>query len=286
MRSLSVLTFLTIIGLGCEVGFSQDDEKPKPEPVETEVKGEKKNNDGPDPESLKAFEAKVQKQIAERIVKEAKEDVGLAPAGPPQVMVIVEMIEVEHDDFSEWIQENPLRTEASDLRQAVQTWVKAKRAKIRETMVVSSRSGQRAKAEGIDEIIYPTEYNPGQMPGTVTLNGEAEAPTTPPTPTAFETRNAGITLEVDPVLGQNGEIDLNLAPELVFHVEDKVIGTNIGDDVQEVTMPVFHTVKMTTQVTLLSGGYAFLGTSRLHGKQESEMIEDSLVLVFVRADAL
>ena len=36
------------------------------------------------------------------------------------------------------------------------------------------------------------------------------------TPTAFETRNVGVALEVDPVVGADGfPIDLNIAPEIV-----------------------------------------------------------------------
>ena len=91
---------------------------------------------------------------------------------------------------------------------------------------VMARSGQRAKIEIIREFIYPTEYDPPEIPtnfgslggtfgtgGTVTGGG---FPVTPATPTAFETRNTGVTLEVDPVLGADEfTIDLNLAPEVV-----------------------------------------------------------------------
>ena len=39
---------------------------------------------------------------------------------------------------------------------------------------------------------------------------------TPTTPTAFETRNTGVTLEVEPVVGPDGvTIDLNLVPQVV-----------------------------------------------------------------------
>ena len=41
-------------------------------------------------------------------------------------------------------------------------------------------------------------------------------PVTPTTPTAFETRNTGVTLEVEPVVGPDGiTIDLNLVPQVV-----------------------------------------------------------------------
>ena len=41
-------------------------------------------------------------------------------------------------------------------------------------------------------------------------------PVTPATPTGFETRDTGITLEVEPVVGPNKKfIELSLRPELV-----------------------------------------------------------------------
>jgi hypothetical protein len=39
-------------------------------------------------------------------------------------------------------------------------------------------------------------------------------PVTPTTPTAFEMRPVGVRMEVDPVIGENGSIDLNLLPEV------------------------------------------------------------------------
>ena len=266
--------------------FSQED-KPAANAGGKPAAKEKGAKPNLDPSALKEFEEKAKAQMAERIVKEAQERAQLKPAVPPQIMVIVEMIEVEHDDFSEYIQENPLTTDASDLRGVVQGWVKAKKAKIRQTLVVAARSGQRAKAEGITEVIYPTEFDPSNIPTTVTLDGDSQAPVTPPNPTAFETRNTGTTLEVDPVLGQDGTtIDLNLSPEWVVHVEDKLQETEYDDKLQTVSQPTFHTTKMTMQVSVTSGGYVFMGTARMADKEKTKTIEDSLLLMFVRADAL
>ena len=275
MKFLSVLVLVAALSWNGS-GIAQDEKKPKPP-----AKEEK----GPDPEALKAFEEKAKKQMAARMVKEVEAEVAARGMNlPTQVHVIVEMIEVEHDDFSEWIQENPLTSDATEFRAKVQGWVKAKRGKVRETMVTLARSGQRAKTESITELIYPTEYDPAQVSGNVTVNGEATVPVTAPNPTAFETRNTGWTLEVDPVIGNDGTIDLNLAPEMVFHVEDRITETTVGDVNQNVPQPTFHACKVTTQVALVKGGYAFLGTSRLPDSEKGELFEDSLILMFVRAD--
>jgi general secretion pathway protein D len=149
---------------------------------------------------------------------------------------------------------------------------------------VMARSGQRAKIEVIREFIYPTEYDPPEIPnqfggqGLVLGGGGGAAgggfPVTPATPTAFETRNTGVTLEVDPVLGADEfTIDLNLAPEVVEF--DGFI--NYGSPIQttsinalglaqpvtltenRIEMPIFNTRKVTTQVTIWDGQTVALG---------------------------
>ena len=148
---------------------------------------------------------------------------------------------------------------------------------------VMARSGQRAKIEVIREFIYPTEYDPPEIPnqfgsvGFTTTGGTATGggfPVTPATPTAFETRNTGVTLEVDPVLGADElTIDLNLAPEVVefdgfinYGSPIQTTSTNALGLVEPVVitenrieMPVFNTRKVTTQVTIWDGQTVALG---------------------------
>ena len=94
---------------------------------------------------------------------------------------------------------------------------------------VTTKSGQRAVIEVIREFRYPTEFDPPQIPqnfgslgggtlagGQITGGASGAFPVTPTTPTAFETRNTGVTLEVEPVIGPDGyTIDLNLVPQVV-----------------------------------------------------------------------
>src|SRR5207249_9249786 len=90
---------------------------------------------------------------------------------------------------------------------------------------VTTKSGQRAVIEIVREFRYPTQFQPPQIPQT-TGGGNSSGsgmnttiniqPVTPTTPTAFETRNTGVTLEVEPVVGPDGiTIDLNLVPQVV-----------------------------------------------------------------------
>src|SRR5438309_2593278 len=111
---------------------------------------------------------------------------------------------------------------------------------------VTTKSGQRAVIEIVREFRYPTQFTPPQVPtisggtggtGTVQVNV-----VTPTTPTQFETRNTGVTLEVEPVVGPDGvTIDLNLVPQVV-EFEGFI---NYGS-------PIFVTVAPTTSLNPLT----------------------------------
>ncbi len=148
---------------------------------------------------------------------------------------------------------------------------------------VTTRSGQRATIEVIREFIYPTEFDPPQIPQTVgataTIGGVGQSqastfPVTPTTPTAFEMRPVGVRMEVDPVIGPDGyTIDLNLAPE-VTEFEGFV---NYGSPIQSastdalgnpvtliltenrIEQPIFSTRKVTTAVTVWDGQTVAMG---------------------------
>ncbi|MEM7144964.1 MAG: Amuc_1098 family type IV pilus outer membrane protein [Verrucomicrobiota bacterium] len=141
---------------------------------------------------------------------------------------------------------------------------------------VTTRSGQRAKIEVIREFIYPTEYDPPELPdrvGVATIDTDGVGttgglfPVTPANPTAFETRNTGVTLEVDPQIGPDGfTIDLNLVPEVVefdgFINYGSPITTGTGTGViteNRIEMPVFSTRKVTTSVTIWDGQTVAIG---------------------------
>ena len=89
---------------------------------------------------------------------------------------------------------------------------------------VTTKSGQRAVIEIVREFRYPTQFEPPEVP-EISGRGSSSGSTTttialpvvgPSTPSNFETRNTGVTLEVEPVVGPDGvTIDLNLVPQVV-----------------------------------------------------------------------
>lgn len=101
-----------------------------------------------------------------------------------------------------------------------------------------TRSGQRATSESIDELLYATEFDPPKA-------GRQYA-----YPTAHEMRPTGDRVEIDPVLNEDGSVDVNLAPESTrFHgfIEQKADPAHLGADGE--LQPLFSTRKVTTAVT-------------------------------------
>jgi len=143
---------------------------------------------------------------------------------------------------------------------------------------VTARSGQKATIEIIREFIYPTEYDPPQLPNSVGGGQQnpgiglstqpASFPVTPATPTAFETRNTGVTLEIEPTIGDNDfVIDLRFVPEIVEFEgfinygspiqspATDILGnpTTVTITENRIEMPVFSSRRVNTSLTIYDG---------------------------------
>nr|WP_245958280.1 Amuc_1098 family type IV pilus outer membrane protein [Roseimicrobium gellanilyticum] len=169
---------------------------------------------------------------------------------------------------------------------------------------VVTKSGQRARVSVSREFIYPTEFDPPQIPQslgsseTVTIvngvpvsvevNGPGVVPVTPTTPTAFEMREVGVILEVEPVVGpDNRTVELNLVPSLVEFEGFINYGTPItltGSDVppntiatpNEILQPIFRTNKISTNVTVYDGQTVVLGGVMYEKRQD---IDDKVPII-------
>lgn len=147
---------------------------------------------------------------------------------------------------------------------------------------ITARSGQKATIEVIREFIYPTEYEPPELPQSVGatggggiiggggggFGGGTSFPVTPATPTAFETKNTGVTLEIEPTIGENDfVIDLRFLPEIVEFEGFINYGSPIqspGQDIlgvptnatiteNRIEMPVFSKRSVNTSLTIYDG---------------------------------
>jgi general secretion pathway protein D len=153
---------------------------------------------------------------------------------------------------------------------------------------VTTKSGVKAVVNVIREFKYPTQFDPPQIPQTVNNGGDVGNGTgaggfvvspiiTPTTPSGFETRNLGVTLDVTPQVGADGyTIDLDLAPEVVdfdgfinYGTPIRGIGvsgasvlaapTSVIVSPNVINQPIFSTRKITTNVTIWDGMTISLG---------------------------
>ena len=139
------------------------------------------------------------------------------------------------------------------------------------------KPGQIASIEQVREFIYPTEYDPPEIPnqigGGIDGGGDVEVfPVTPATPTAFETRKLGKVIEVEPtVSSDNLTVNLNVTADFSDFTGFINYGTPIlgGGTLaggqrpvvteNEILMPVFDSVRETTNVTVWDGQTIAIG---------------------------
>lgn len=144
--------------------------------------------------------------------------------------------------------------------------------------VVETEDGQRAVAETVLEKRYPTEFCPpmgSQVTGTgqPATTGSSEYPI--PYPTAFETRNTGVTFEVEPEVLKNGKlIHLNLVPQRVklLTMEPYDIIRLPDGAIPKVVQPLFATSKVTMSTILRNGERRLIAVHKLdYGENQIEL---------------
>ena len=176
---------------------------------------------------------------------------------------------------------------------------------------VTARSGQKATIEIIREFIYPTEYEPPELPNSVGTNSTTGGgsilgpggilipgnqsssgfPVTPATPTAFQTRNTGVTLEIEPTIGENDfVIDLRFVPEIVefegfinYGSPIQAPGTDaLGNPIStiitenRIEMPVFSVRRVNTALTIYDGYTVAVGGLM---REDVQNVEDKVPIL-------
>lgn len=171
---------------------------------------------------------------------------------------------------------------------------------------ITAKSGEKATIEIIREFIYPTEYEPPQIPqqqggnfggggggggGIINNGGIQTFPVTPATPTAFDVRNTGVTLEVEPNISDNDfMIDLRFVPEITefegfinYGSPITTGGTDaLGNPVQitltenRIEMPVFSTRRVNSSLTIYDGYTVAVGGLM---REDVQMVEDKVPIL-------
>ncbi len=109
----------------------------------------------------------------------------------------VEHINLSKDDASKLMRDSVLTD--TDPWETMSGWLKDGTATRLSGATVSTMDDEHFSASGAVEWIYPTEFDPAEMPNHVEIEGEVtrkSMPMTTTTPTAFETRNVGTSIEI------------------------------------------------------------------------------------------
>jgi len=138
-----------------------------------------------------------------------------------------------------------------------------------------TRSGQQASISIVREFIYPTEYDPPQIPSSVnTDGGGSSAPITPANPTSFEKKDVGVMLEVLPTADADKKfVDITLNPSFtnfdglvnygtpIKSIQTNLLGVSETVELTEnaILMPVFSVQRLNTQLTVLDGSTIAIG---------------------------
>lgn len=164
------------------------------------------------------------------------------------------------------------------------------------------KPGQIAKIDNLREFIYPTEYDPPELPnelGFIPLGGNVrlvvdvvEFPAVPAQPTAFETRGLGTSIEVEPTVAAD---NLTVSLNVTLDITDFRGFINYGEPIlnarlplpdgspstvtsNRILMPVFDAVKETTNVTVWDGQTiaigGFHGESVIDGEDKIPFLGD------------
>lgn len=202
-----------------------------------------------------------------------------------------------HTEFVEMPQATYTRLMANPSTSANDTQLRAEcaqliaegKATMLESLCVNALPGQSATTESIAEFIYPTEYDPGEIP--TEINGQKPAPDSPwgspPNPTAFETKNVGSTLEVEAQIDfESAFVEVRFSPTLVYLEEMLNYGADkVSGPAGPILMPKFYVLSVRTGATLVDGQPTMVCV--LSPQNDKGFTDSSRkVIVFARADIL
>ncbi|MEM9080044.1 MAG: Amuc_1098 family type IV pilus outer membrane protein [Verrucomicrobiota bacterium] len=163
---------------------------------------------------------------------------------------------------------------------------------------VVTRSGEQALIESVRDFIYPTEYEPPEVPNSIgnttliAINGNdvqsftpSSFSATPSHPTAFETRKIGTSLEVLPVVSPDRSyVEVALTPTIIeflgfvnygepiqggstsagFSIGAGGVGIDVEGSQGEVTsndilMPLFNRISANSKLVIANGHTVLMG---------------------------
>ena len=221
-----------------------------------------------------------------RLVFQRSESVPLIPsakkATPPNIHLQFHSVIVESSHWNNWTMKKNNAELSRDSWQWAKTLIGNKEAKIHFSGGLKTPSGQRGSIQKIKELTYPTKFTPVKKDGKTLPAATIE---TALVRTAFETRNIGSQIEVEPTMDNTGQvIDLRISIEFTQSFGERIYHrVKDGDKwVPDLKLPVFATMRQLTGLTLTPHKTTLIGVTAAIGK-DGMPDPDKRILHFIKA---
>jgi hypothetical protein len=251
-----ILSAITFLGLALAVPLSAETPKGKPKPA--------------------AGKEPTREELAKLGGFEPAPDEPVLPANIQAELTIISVPKTDVLTLSAELK-NPDTADAG--YRELLAMLKKKTAKLVASPLVETKPGNRCVIESIREFRYAIEFSPidpakaipAKKPDPVKVLPLEPPPAVGVTPTTFETRNVGVTVEMEPTLSPDGKtVDLQISAQLIellgwdtISVEEK------GELVQRIPQPRFHTNKVSTSMTVQVGQRVLAGVFEAPADPES-----------------
>lgn len=203
------------------------------------------------------------------------------------VLATVDWIEADYAKIRKLLHANMGKADATEILTQMERWVNTGEATVLESLSLVARSGQRAKADSSEGYIYATEADSPYYPDEISLRDspfDGRFLGTPSNPTAFQTRNVGSIVEMDPILSAGyTEAYLNISAEIVRLLRTQpAMDVKVDEAYAKImggyAMPIFYRMQVTTSVHPEMGKPALVSVQTPYGAS------DRRVLVFVTVE--
>ena len=206
-----------------------------------------------------------------------------------KIVTHLEYISIGHREANKLLRAHWANRDAGELRAIMEDKIEKGEAELIESIYVKGLNGVRVKAASVQEHIYPTEWDPAEIPQK--LRGyEVEIKATGANPTAFDVRNVGTTVEIEAQIGAEGqEISLNIAPEIVRFLGNRRMGDpenweSLPPEIRGMVMPDFSVMRLATSITAFNGQRNLIGLFNPPTTDNTDTGER--VMLFVKVDVV
>ena len=208
---------------------------------------------------------------SEEAPKAAPGEGAILESMPHQIGILVEGISADRRLVEPLLYQFREEPDDGALRAELETHLRSGKAAVSELSYAVTRSGLSTSVESVVERIYPTEFDPAEI--SQELRGpiaKGNVITSPATPTAFATRNTGLSVKVTPQHGPDRRrVDMDIAIDGVEFAGDD----RMGQGVNLVTMPRFFSRSTMVRITAESGEDVLLGVAPPNeGSTERELL--------------